>query len=107
MLNQVKIFDGKGKLKEIIPKEAVVYRYWKGFNVTNNHIFAVSQGSQTNLKLMLKKLVCGMCKKKFETNHSRTLYCGKVCADLSVETRRKKKLKLKKQARKNAKLNKT
>jgi len=107
MLNQVKIFDGKGKLMKIIPKEAIRYRYWKGFNVTNNHIFAVSQGSQTNLKLMLKKLVCGMCKKKFETNHSRTLYCGKVCADIAVEKRRKKKLKLKQKARKNAKLYKT
>jgi|TARA_R110000851_G_scaffold191789_1_gene342384 uncharacterized CHY-type Zn-finger protein len=107
MLNQVKIFDGKGKLKKIIPKEDIGYRYWKGFNLTNNHIFAVSQGSQTDLKLMLKKIVCGVCRKKFETNHSRTLYCGKVCADAMVEKRRKKRLKIKQRARENAKLNKT
>ena len=37
MLNQVKIFDGKGKLKQIITKDAIANRHWK-FYKTNNII---------------------------------------------------------------------
>lgn len=105
MLNQVKIFDGKGKLKQIITKDAIANRHWK-FYKTNNHIFAV-EGSKTNFKLTTKNINCKVCKVAFKTTHARTLYCGISCASKSVEIKRKEKLKLKRKARKNGKLYKT
>ena len=105
MLNPVKIFDGKGNLKEIVTKETIEERHWNFFS-TNNHIFAV-QGSHPNTQLAIKNIVCGVCKTTFTTTHARTLYCGRPCADKAVEIKRKEKMKIKKEARKNAQHNKT
>ena len=105
MLNQVKIFDGKGKLKQIITKDAIANLHWK-FYKTNNHIFAV-EGSKTNFKLVAKNIICKVCKVSFKTTHARTLYCGVSCASKSVEIKRKEKLGLKRKAIKNDKLYKT
>jgi len=105
MLNQVKIFDGKGKLKRIITKDAIAKRHWK-FYKTNNHIFAVD-GSKTNIRLVVKNINCKVCKVAFKTTHARTLYCGIACASKSVEIKRKEKLKLNRKAIQNGKLYKT
>lgn len=105
MLNQVKIFDGKGKLKQIITKDAIANRHWK-FYKTNNHIFAVV-GSKTNFNLITKNINCKVCKVAFKTTHARTLYCGISCAGKSVDIKRKEKMKLKRKAIKNDKLYKT
>jgi len=105
MLSPVKIFDGKGNLKEIVTKEMVEDRYWKGFK-TNNHIFAV-EGSTPNFQLSLKKVTCRVCKNIFETTHAKTLYCGRECAHKMVEIKRKQKIKTKKEAQADAKLNNT
>tara|TARA_R110000744_G_scaffold245066_2_gene361883 strand:- start:459 stop:776 length:318 start_codon:yes stop_codon:yes gene_type:complete len=105
MLNQVKVFDREGKLKEIIPKETIANRHW-GFFKTNNHIFAI-QGSHPEAKLALRSIVCGVCKNTFTTTHARTLYCGRPCADESVKIKNRAKLELTRKARRNAKLYKT
>jgi hypothetical protein len=102
MLNQVKIFDGKGDLKEIVTKETIEERHWKSFK-TNNHIFAV-QGSSPDMKLLVKNIVCGVCKTTFTTTHARTLYCGRPCANKAVEIKRQEKMKIKKEALQNAKI---
>jgi hypothetical protein len=104
MLSPVKIFDGKGNLKEIVTKEMVEDKYWKGFK-TNNHIFAV-KGSTPDFNLLIKTITCGVCKNEFETTHAKTLYCGKKCAHKMVENKRKEKMKIKKEARENDKHNK-
>jgi hypothetical protein len=105
MLNQVKVFDGKGKLKHIITQDEIANRHWKCYR-TNNHIFAV-EGSKTNFKLVAKNIICKVCKVSFKTTHARTLYCGVSCASKSVETKRKEKMELKRKAIKNDKLYKT
>jgi Zn finger protein HypA/HybF involved in hydrogenase expression len=105
MLNQVKVFDGKGKLKRIITQDEIANRHWK-FCKSNNHIFAVA-GSKTNFYLVEKNIICKVCKVSFTTNHARTLYCGIPCASKSVEIKRKEKLELKRKARRNAKPHKT
>ena len=101
MLSPVKIFDGKGNLKEVVTKETIEDRHWKNLR-TNNHIFAVKK-STPDMKLLIKTIICGACHTEFTTTHARTLYCGQECARKMVEKKRKEKLRLKKEAQQNEK----
>ena len=93
MLSPVKIFDGDGKLKEIISRETLEARHWKTYK-TNNSLFAI-EGSIPNKKIAVKIKNCSVCKSLFETTHTKALYCGNICAGEAVKIKRKNALKKK------------
>lgn len=69
-MNQVKIFDGKGNLKEVISAEAVSAKAWKEFGYDPANFRGKS------FEVVTKK--CPECGKDFEKLNSNQRYCQRV-----------------------------
>ena len=79
---EVRVFDGRGNLKEVITSEDVSRRYDETFY----------QGEQTFARLTVKTYVCVECKVNFESRSSRgDKYC-KDCRKIVYRNRKRRAL---------------
>lgn len=89
MLNPVKVLDGKGNVKKIIPSEELQERHWKIINKNDsNNLFAVGKGRPT-IALALRSIDCGICGTSFKSTHKKAKYCGKMCSEKAGGLKRK------------------
>jgi len=81
-MREVKIFDAKGKLKKIIPKNKVIAKSYEKFKKYNGYVRRV---------MKFTKYFCAECRVEFESNSTRgATYCKKCRAGAYKRSRRKK-----------------
>lgn len=85
---EVRVFDGRGNLKEVISPEEVSRRYDETFY----------QGGQTFVRLTVKTYVCVECKINFQSRSSRGAKYCKECRK-KVYKIRKRRSHLKRRSR--------
>jgi len=78
----VKIFDGKGNLKQTMTAEEVSAQHWTGFkcNVTSFIIEGSTPHKGKTRKKKMKDLMCVVCGAPFQSTHIKAKYCNHVCA---------------------------
>ena len=87
-MNQIKIFDGKGNLKEIIPGDVVARNFWEkeGVNAKNSLRGGTYEGGT---------LICKICKMVVTKLTPRQIYCSStpgrrsICASRAYRERLK------------------
>jgi len=83
-MREVKIFDGKGKLKKIIPKKKVIAKTYKLFK-ENPYL--------PKAKLKMKDYFCAACRIKFKSNSTRGASYCKKCRPAAYRRSKKRKQK--------------